>query len=156
MLLGGLWHGANWTFVIWGGRHGATLAVERKLTREKPRVAGPLHRLLKQIFIFHLVCVSWVFFRAQSLRAAWEMLKGLGRWTWRPEFPAAFLFLAVFSIPLLILDIYLETTGGEYFFAYAPVRWRVAFGFGVRGGDRPYGSESSKCIHLLPILRKSV
>jgi alginate O-acetyltransferase complex protein AlgI len=128
MLLGGLWHGANWTFVIWGGQHGASLAVERKLTREKPVIPGALRKLLKQIFIFHLVCVSWIFFRAQSLRAAWEMLKGLGRWGWRPEFPAAFLFLAVFSVPLLLLDMYLESTGGEYCFSYAPVRWRVAFG----------------------------
>jgi alginate O-acetyltransferase complex protein AlgI len=128
MLLGGLWHGANWTFVIWGGQHGASLAVERKLTREKPVIPGALRKLLKQIFIFHLVCVSWIFFRAQSLRAAWEMLKGLGRWSWRPEFPAAFLFLAVFSVPLLILDMYLEATGGEYCFSYSPVRWRVAFG----------------------------
>jgi len=128
MLLGGLWHGANWTFVVWGGQHGASLAVERKLTRQKPVIPGALRKLLKQIFIFHLVCVSWIFFRAQSLRAAWEMLKGLGRWSWRPEFPAAFLFLAVFSVPLLILDMYLESTGGEYCFAYAPVRWRVAFG----------------------------
>ena len=128
MLLGGLWHGANWTFVIWGGQHGASLAVERKLTRDKPVIPGALRKLLKQIFIFHLVCVSWIFFRAQSLRAAWEMLKGLGRWSWRPEFPAAFLFLAVFSVPLLILDMYLESTGGEYCFSYAPVRWRVAFG----------------------------
>jgi alginate O-acetyltransferase complex protein AlgI len=128
MLLGGLWHGANWTFVIWGGQHGASLAVERKLTRDKPVIPGALRKLLKQIFIFHLVCVSWIFFRAQSLRAAWEMLKGLGRWSWRPEFPAAFLFLAVFSVPLLLLDMYLESTGGEYCFSYAPVRWRVAFG----------------------------
>jgi hypothetical protein len=91
-------------------------------------IPGALRKLLKQIFIFHLVCVSWIFFRAQSLRAAWEMLKGLGRWSWRPEFPAAFLFLAVFSVPLLILDMYLESTDGEYCFSYAPVRWRVAFG----------------------------
>jgi alginate O-acetyltransferase complex protein AlgI len=128
MLLGGLWHGANWTFVIWGGQHGATLAVERKLTREHAVVAGKVRKLLKQIFIFHLVCVSWVFFRAQSLGSAWQMLKGLASWSWRPEFPAAFLFLAVFSIPLLLLDIYLESTGAEYCFAFAPVRWRVAFG----------------------------
>jgi hypothetical protein len=128
MLLGGLWHGANWTFVIWGGQHGATLAVERKLTRGSAMVPGFVRKLFKQVVVFHVVCVSWIFFRAQSLRAAWEMLKGLGNWNWRPEFPAAFLFLAVFSVPLLILDMYLESTGAEYCFAHTPVRWRVAFG----------------------------
>jgi len=128
MLLGGLWHGANWTFVFWGGQHGASLAVERKLMGDTPVFSGAVWKWLKRIFIFHVVCISWVFFRAQSLGAAWEMLKGLGKWSWRPEFPAAFLFLAVFSIPLLLLDIYLETSGAEYCFAYSPVRWRVAFG----------------------------
>src|SRR5215468_1911989 len=58
MLLGGLWHGANWTFVIWGGQHGASLAVERKLTRGRPLLPGILRKFLKQLFVFHLVCVS--------------------------------------------------------------------------------------------------
>jgi D-alanyl-lipoteichoic acid acyltransferase DltB (MBOAT superfamily) len=128
MLLGGLWHGANWRFVIWGGQHGASLAVERKLTRGKSLVSGTLRKALTQILVFHLVCVSWVFFRAPSLTAAWKMLKGLTSWSWRAEFPAAFLFLAVFSVPLLVLDMYLESTGAEYCFGLAPLRWRVAFG----------------------------
>jgi hypothetical protein len=56
------------------------------------------------------------------------MLKGLGRWSWKPEFPAAFLFLAIFSIPLLLVDLYLESSGDEYCFASATVQPRVAFG----------------------------
>jgi D-alanyl-lipoteichoic acid acyltransferase DltB (MBOAT superfamily) len=128
MLLGGLWHGANWTFVVWGGLHGAGLAAERKLTRGKPETRGQLPRWIKRILIFHFVCLTWIFFRAASLRSAWEMLKGLGRWSWKPEFPAAFLFLAIFSIPLLLVDLYLESSGDEYCFASATVQPRVAFG----------------------------
>ena len=128
MLLGGLWHGANWTFVVWGGLHGGGLAVERKLTRGVTAARAKLPRWMKRILIFHFVCLSWIFFRAPSLRAAWEMLKGLGVWSWRPEFPAAFLFLAIFSIPLLLVDLYLESTGDEYCFASATVQPRVAFG----------------------------
>lgn len=127
MLLGGLWHGANWTFVVWGAIHGGSLAVERKLTRG--RESGvQVPRWLKRILIFHLVCLSWIFFRAQSLGAAWAMVKGITSWSWRPEFPAAFMFLALFSVPLFLLDIWLEKTGDEYLFASATVQTRVAFG----------------------------
>jgi hypothetical protein len=56
------------------------------------------------------------------------MLKGLTAWSWRPEFPPAFLFLAVFSIPLMLVDLYLESSGDEYCFESATVQPRVAFG----------------------------
>ena len=128
MLLGGLWHGANWTFVVWGGIHGGSLAVERKLTHHTAATLGTLQKWIRRILIFHLVCVSWIFFRAQSLRAAFEMLKGVRYWSWRPEFPAAFLFLAIFSIPLLLLDLYLESSKTEYAFESTTVQSRVAYG----------------------------
>jgi D-alanyl-lipoteichoic acid acyltransferase DltB (MBOAT superfamily) len=128
MLLGGLWHGANWTFVIWGGIHGGSLAMERKFIGRGPARPSVFWKWLRRIFIFHIVCLSWIFFRAQSLRAAWEMLKGFAVWSWRPEFPSAFLFLALFSLPLLILDLWLEKTGDEYCFESKAIRPRVAFG----------------------------
>jgi alginate O-acetyltransferase complex protein AlgI len=67
MLLGGLWHGASWNFVIWGGYHGALLSLERGLGRkyfeQRPGVLYPLRAVLT----FALVCVGWVFFRAATL-----------------------------------------------------------------------------------------
>jgi alginate O-acetyltransferase complex protein AlgI len=128
MLLGGLWHGANWTFVIWGGLHGGGLAAERKLTHQGRVRTGSLRKWLRRLFVFHVVCLTWIFFRAQSLKAAWAMLRGFTVWNWRPEFPAAFLFLALFSVPLMLLDLYLESSGDEYCFASTAVRPRVAFG----------------------------
>jgi alginate O-acetyltransferase complex protein AlgI len=128
MLLGGLWHGANWTFVIWGGLHGGGLAAERKFRSEAASRAGSVWKWLRRIFIFHVVCLAWILFRAQSLSAAWTMLKGFTVWSWRPEFRSAFFFLALFSVPLLLLDLYLESTGDEYCLASATVRPRVAFG----------------------------
>ena len=56
MLLGGLWHGANWKFMVWGGYHGALLAAERAVGRAIPRIAT-----------FVLVSIGWVFFRAATL-----------------------------------------------------------------------------------------
>jgi alginate O-acetyltransferase complex protein AlgI len=128
MLLGGLWHGANWTFVIWGGLHGSALAVERKLRVEAAARAGILWKWLRRIFVFHLVCLAWIFFRAQSLKAAWSVLKGFTVWSWRSDYTAAFLFLALFSVPLLLIDLYLESSEDEYCFESMAVRPRVAFG----------------------------
>jgi alginate O-acetyltransferase complex protein AlgI len=68
MLLGGLWHGAAWNFVIWGGYHGALLACERKFGVE--RLYGWMPRPLRVAVTFSLVLVSWVFFRAVDLTAS--------------------------------------------------------------------------------------
>ncbi|MGE0641531.1 MAG: MBOAT family protein [Thermoanaerobaculia bacterium] len=74
MLLGGLWHGASWNFVVWGGFHGSLLALERAVG--VPRLYGWMPRPLRVAFTFGLVLVSWVFFRAADLPQA---LRYLGR-----------------------------------------------------------------------------
>jgi alginate O-acetyltransferase complex protein AlgI len=70
MLLGGLWHGASWTFVFWGALHGTYLVVERMFRLRIPRV-------LAILIVFHLTCFAWVFFRAHSFSNAWEVLTGI-------------------------------------------------------------------------------
>lgn len=77
MLLGGLWHGANWTFVIWGGLHGLYLAAERMLGIHDldPARMRPLEKWVRGIVTFHLVCVSWVLFRSPSLPHAFQVLQ---------------------------------------------------------------------------------
>jgi D-alanyl-lipoteichoic acid acyltransferase DltB (MBOAT superfamily) len=80
MLLGGLWHGANWTFVAWGGYHGALLAIERALGVGRERDAPPprgLRRLAATALTFGLVLVGWVLFRAQSFPEAFAVLKAM-------------------------------------------------------------------------------
>ncbi len=82
MLLGGLWHGAAWTFVIWGGLHGAFLALHKLWTRGKkigtegsPNSAGGWAVFFVKAFVtFHLVCLTWIFFRAESAYDAREYL----------------------------------------------------------------------------------
>src|SRR2546423_12307723 len=72
MLLGGLWHGASWTFVAWGGLHGGALAWEhyRRERRTALQLPEPphdaLHVALRRLGTFHFVCLGWVFFRAGS------------------------------------------------------------------------------------------
>ena len=75
MLLGGLWHGASWNFVIWGGMHGGMLAFERKQGRE-----GFYHRLpkvLRVLITFIIVLLAWVFFRASDLPRAGAYLASM-------------------------------------------------------------------------------
>ncbi|HEX8527309.1 MBOAT family O-acyltransferase [Allosphingosinicella sp.] len=83
MLLGGLWHGANWTFVIWGALHGGVLAAERLWRDFRPEGWPKLPPLLGIILTFHLVTLSWIFFRSASFGDAIAYLGGIagGDWT---------------------------------------------------------------------------
>ena len=80
MLLGGLWHGAAWTFVVWGGLHGAYLAAERWLKPQLGHIAlwrtWP-GRLALALLTYFLVNITWVFFRAPDFGTAWRMLRGM-------------------------------------------------------------------------------
>ncbi len=67
MLLGGLWHGAAWTFMIWGGIHGGWLALERMLGRRSFYASLP--GALRVAMTFFIVCIAWVFFRSKDLPA---------------------------------------------------------------------------------------
>ncbi len=78
MLLGGLWHGAKWTFVIWGGLHGGVLALERIWDRIRPDWLPRLPRALGILITFHVVLVGWIFFRSESFDAAIAYLRGIG------------------------------------------------------------------------------
>jgi alginate O-acetyltransferase complex protein AlgI len=81
MLLGGLWHGANFTYVIWGAWHGMWLAIERALGVDAaPRTINPL----KWAFTFLLVVTGWVIFRAENLDVAWRMYAAMFEFSdWR-------------------------------------------------------------------------
>ncbi len=76
MLLGGLWHGASWRFVAWGGLHGGFLVAERALTRRFghwPVWRTAFARFGLALVTFALVCLAWVPFRAPSFAAAWQL-----------------------------------------------------------------------------------
>jgi D-alanyl-lipoteichoic acid acyltransferase DltB (MBOAT superfamily) len=131
MLLGGLWHGANWTFVVWGGIHGVGLSIERWLIGRQ-RNAGEQPSFLglwfSRIVVFHIVCLAWAFFRAQSLAAALHFLGGLRRLELGPGFFASLSYLAAFTVPLFLLELALESRNEEYVFARCPMLPRVGVG----------------------------
>jgi hypothetical protein len=78
MLLGGLWHGAGWTFVAWGGLHGLYLVVNHAWRELKARLGwgegGRAARLAAAALTFFAVVIGWVLFRAESFPSAWAML----------------------------------------------------------------------------------
>jgi len=132
MLLGGLWHGANWTFVVWGGIHGVGLALERFFTRNSPpnpsNLESSFEVWLRRFILFVLVGIAWIFFRAASIEEALHFLTGIGTWHWQPEYWVAAKVLALFTIPLFLFDLRLEWNNEEYAFQSLGVRSRVAFG----------------------------
>lgn len=77
MLLGGLWHGAKWTFVIWGGLHGGVLALERLWREYRPRGWPLLPAWITIPFTFHVVVLGWIFFRAPTFADAESYLGGI-------------------------------------------------------------------------------
>jgi len=102
MMLGGLWHGISWCFLIWGALHGlalgAVFAWKRRRVVPSPRLWP---KILGGVITFHYVCFTWIFFRAGTLPNALAILRGLGSLTWSlgnitPAF-AAVMVLAAFA-----------------------------------------------------------
>lgn len=118
MFLGGIWHGAAWTFVFWGAFHGVMLAVER-YTKGKLEEFAPLQtdpggviavigngaRYVVGVFwTFHLVCFAWIFFRADSFSTASDYLAGFVRWS-DPS-----LYVTPFAVGLIAIAMFFQFT----------------------------------------------
>lgn len=82
MLLGGLWHGANWTFVIWGFLHGSYLILQRLFEPLSQRlmklIPGFIYSFFSIIITFLLVNIAWIFFRSQSVSDAFDLISYIG------------------------------------------------------------------------------
>jgi D-alanyl-lipoteichoic acid acyltransferase DltB (MBOAT superfamily) len=97
MLLGGLWHGAAWGFVLWGAIHGTALVVEHQF-RGKVR----LPRWLGWFVVFHIVVLAWIPFRAPDLALAGDYISRLGDWG-----PATLWTPAVVIVTFLVIALQL-------------------------------------------------
>lgn len=93
MVLAGLWHGAGWTFLVWGGLHGTGQAVEHyfaarnKKLGVEPSPPSGRRLFLKRLFTLEFVCLAWIFFRADSLGAAGDVIaRTFTAWNKAPSF----------------------------------------------------------------------
>jgi D-alanyl-lipoteichoic acid acyltransferase DltB (MBOAT superfamily) len=118
----GIWHGASWTFLIWGLLHGAGVMITRELERSafyRQRVPKPA----KQAWVFSFVCFAWIFFRAGSLGDAALIVRRIFTAPWHdPQVPA--LMLLMIGLVWLYAFLY-ESTWREYLKS-APVRVATA------------------------------
>jgi len=127
MLLGGLWHGASMNFIIWGGLHGVALAIHKfvmshfhsfkKVGEEMPR----WRRVLGILFTFHLVCLGWILFRADSMQTTGEILHQIFT-GFHPEVFTQFVdgYKGVFVLMLI-----------GFFFHFTPHKWALTLQKGV-------------------------
>ena len=81
MLLGGMWHGAGWNFIIWGGLHGGYLIIHHAWSAISERLGFPsgsvIWKLAATALTFIAVCFAWVFFRSPDLSTSWEIVRGM-------------------------------------------------------------------------------
>jgi alginate O-acetyltransferase complex protein AlgI len=120
MALGGLWHGANWTFVIWGLVHGVGVAVVHTLQRVF-RSSRSMPRWVGVAITFHFVTIAWVFFRAPDVRTALQMLRGAvagGGWSGATAFAGRNAFILSLLAAFFLLHRY-----DDHRRVKATVRW---------------------------------
>jgi len=109
MLLGGLWHGAAWNFVIWGGFHGLLLSIQRlfqSIKGQKTELNSSLHvYFLKSFFMFHLTCIGWIFFRANSLEHIKTILFSMLNLPWniQPHTPMLYKVMFFSALPIIVM-----------------------------------------------------
>jgi D-alanyl-lipoteichoic acid acyltransferase DltB (MBOAT superfamily) len=114
MLLGGLWHGAAWNFVLWGLWHGLGLAVQRAWSGDHPPPAiSKTRRTAGWIGTLLFVLYGWLLFRARSFTQIADMTRGLLDWS-APEWTASFLVnLVAFGTPLVCMELWQFKSGNR-------------------------------------------
>ena len=108
MVLAGLWHGAAWTFAVWGAIHGAGLIIERLVTGRLGAAPSRAWVFGRWFVTFNVVCLAWIFFRAESVSEALEMIRRI--------------FTAWGSSPL-VTPLALLVVGGMLALQFVPGRW---------------------------------
>jgi len=80
-LVSGLWHGANWTFIIWGALHGIYIVIENLFKLQVKKKISNFERMLRAIIVFLLVDFAWIFFRANNITEAIYIVKNIGNFS---------------------------------------------------------------------------
>jgi alginate O-acetyltransferase complex protein AlgI len=154
MLLGGLWHGANWTFVFWGFLHGLYLVLQRligpsyeKVTREL-NVPRLLSGTLSMAVVFALTCFAWIFFRSQTFEQALTVIKSIASFDSLSFSTVQNRFLVIKAMLLIMLLLVIDGLSHIptlpqrvtrspllYSASFVVLLWLIAF-FGTFGGEQ--------------------
>lgn len=131
MLLGGLWHGAANKFILWGGLHGAGLALERGWKGFLAVKPGVFRQMLGWVWTFHFICFGWIFFRAADIETGWIMVQQI-----------------FYSFQPQIL--------GNFVQGYTPVLFFMALGYALHFVPKSWDEGVEKTITALPLFGKAV
>ncbi|MBL0356279.1 MAG: MBOAT family protein [Chitinophagaceae bacterium] len=134
MLLGGLWHGASWTFVVWGGLHGVYLWIEKLVDDRTGRITAlslsakkTFMGLLYALFTFFLINITWVFFRADGFTKAWSIFKSMfGMHTGEPVLTTLAIIKVAVIIPVMLVIQWLMRNTKVIDTAYKMPWWLLA------------------------------
>jgi alginate O-acetyltransferase complex protein AlgI len=138
MLLCGLWHGAGFTYLVWGGLHGLFLAFERlvvyrgrtiPMSRRIKGVAGRARLVLQVVTTHALVVLAWLFFRAESLDEVWYFFRQFVHWQGSELTARLAVMVPVYALVVLLLDLVEYRTQSEVYLLR--LRPAVAAGIGV-------------------------
>jgi alginate O-acetyltransferase complex protein AlgI len=150
MILGGLWHGASWNFVIWGFLNGFYLSIEKIFNSDTKAPLSWIQKIFRIALTFNLISLTWIFFRARSTAQAFGILKNLfdlhGFWNLRIQDTGIFAGMMVGVLILLIVEFTalrqqsLRTASMARSWQYAAA-WIISFVlliilFGVSSGDQ--------------------
>jgi D-alanyl-lipoteichoic acid acyltransferase DltB (MBOAT superfamily) len=133
MLLGGLWHGANWTFIVWGALHGGWLVLHRWVTagvqKQKKPVRPVWTHMICLVGTFHFVCLCWLLFRAADLNHAMHLLSTLiqGGWSLTPYTQTTLTLLVFFLLPWVAYETWVERSGSDLVLLKSAWPLRAAF-----------------------------
>ena len=101
-MVSGIWHGANWTFLCWGSLHGLLLCIEKALGIGNYKYSG-ISKFFHMIITFVIVSFAWIFFRANNLNDAFEVLRSIVMDLQKPDLQYGILIAAIIAIVILML-----------------------------------------------------
>lgn len=142
MLLGGLWHGAAWNFLAWGGYQGLLLVVHRGFAGRKPgsgegekrRFLAWVIRVLQVVIFFQFICFGWLLFRAESFGQITDLTGRIVGWIDTPAGRSISLpnFASILGIGVLLMwDLSVESSGNVKFYRSLPLVFRGALYAGM-------------------------
>jgi alginate O-acetyltransferase complex protein AlgI len=113
MLLGGLWHGAAWSFMVWGGAHGVLLALERLLgvktesaERQHFGISNFIISAFRIFLIFNLVSLLWLLFQLPDFKDVVLYIRELASWKSSGKSPQIYYAVVVFGLPVIVYHIW--------------------------------------------------
>jgi D-alanyl-lipoteichoic acid acyltransferase DltB (MBOAT superfamily) len=117
MIISGFWHGANWTFLVWGGIHALALAIERSVGRHfsKAVPADPVRSFLSWLLVMVTVLIGWVFFRSADLGSALTALGHMFRIKWTTEGYQYFYNELIFLSLAILIEVFMAAASAHPF-----------------------------------------